>query len=392
MRSILAIELSGFYIKGFPDDRPTIIHHGGFVIDACPAARARKVTIGRTVQEAKLILREHGRYVLLEPSGYAKACEQWLNILFRFSGVIEPELPHQAFVDLSDHPRPAEIAAMLLHDLAVSTQLDISCGIAPTKWLARLSASHCHPEALRLGILPAEPIVNASEWLSSRSVRDLTPLSDEIIERLVRLGAPRVRDVQRLSSRVLAQQFKRQAPLVEAVARGAFGKPVQCLWPPKSLFERLTLENGADGEAIKHGLQRLGRVAAARLSSSEQEAMFLVLTVGFESGRHLEFSRTCKQPLRSALHLTTHLNQLFDRIMVDEAVESLRVSLLNLEPAKRRQDSLYHGDGSDVSAAEEVIERLRRCHGPNSLFRASEVTLSYEAKVLKEWKRSIGWS
>lgn len=120
MNTILYVRREGFYVSALlardPSlfGAPLIVHHQGSVLDMNDAASARGIRLGMAEREAKTILRGEGKMIALKPEDFRAEASAWLDLCAEASDTVEPGLPHEAWVDLSGHPRPSETAWELL--------------------------------------------------------------------------------------------------------------------------------------------------------------------------------------------------------------------------------------------------------------------------------------
>ena len=120
MHCILYLGLVGFYTKvveGATPSLPTVVHHDGKVIDSCEAAQALGVSVGGALSEAKAVLRETGRMIAYHEEDYTGARDAWLDVCLSYSDGLEFGMPHEAYIDLSGHPDPGDVARVLIGQL-----------------------------------------------------------------------------------------------------------------------------------------------------------------------------------------------------------------------------------------------------------------------------------
>ena len=392
MRYILFVEMAGFYVRTLGlEDQAAVIHDGPRLIDVSARARERKVTLNRTLQEAKLLLQGGGVFVPYHPEEFESASARWYDLLAHYSGTIEPLSPSTALVDLSRHPKPSEVAALLLAALYRLERLSVRAGIASSVWLARCSAAICERVALELGLLPIEPVEDGASWLAQKPIASLTPLPPEVRIRLERLGLRRVKDVQALPYAALQQQFRKLAPFIQAVALGRHFEPVAAAWPPNTLSIDARFERCEDREQLDSALKTLARDAASELSNGDRVAGGMDCYLTLESGAVQSARRLFKHPTQAALALLTHLKQAVDGFEIVEPVVAVRLHLAKLAASQRRQAVIAFDNRRTTDDVETVVGRLQTALGTGAVVKASTITQSREKRVLKAWKEAYGW-
>lgn len=386
------IELAGMYLRELNlRDVPAVVHDRGVLLDVSAGAAARGVLTGFSLAEAKAILRDKAVYAEYREDDFLAARDRWLGRILKYADAIEPASPSSAFVDLSGHPEPGEIAGMLLGDIYSAERLPIRCGLASAKWIARISAQRCDPVALGVGILPIEPVRDAKAWLAPQPVSVLEPLTEYQRRSLQRMGIKLVGELQALPDAVLAQQFKKNAALIRAVCEGRFPDPVCAAWPLESFVASVQMSGCESTLELDAALDEISLECARRLSASDKVAGAMHLYLAYESQRIEEFNRSFKRATQSRSELLGHLRQAVLGLRLDEPVESARVRLIDLARSPRKQMTFAYSDRRDVSGLEPTLDRLKDAFGTGVVIKGSEVRLSREMRVLKAWKDAYGW-
>src|SRR5688572_10775720 len=99
------VQLDDFYLFGRKSDvslsrKPVIVLRGKQVIGRNWAAEQRGVKIGMSEDHARALVLK-GEFQQWKPENYIEHQEKWLDVCAQYSGVIEPEDQHTAYVDLS---------------------------------------------------------------------------------------------------------------------------------------------------------------------------------------------------------------------------------------------------------------------------------------------------
>lgn len=393
MHYIVYVELQGFYVRAIGmQEGLAAVHAKGRIIDSSAEARAHQVTEGLSLNEAKLLLRDRGVFIEYQRSDYTRDAARWLDRLLTYTGAIQPISPAGALVDLSAHPRPSQIAALMLSDLHREEKLPIRAGIAPNAWLAARAAELCSAEAMSLGLLPIEPIANAAEWLKDKPISWLRPLLASDRERLERLGVSFVGEVQELSDRALQQQFGKRAPLVREAAIGRPCNPITSSWPKDSLSDHVSLEKCDSRLKVEDALTMLAMKASLTLRAKDQVAQSISLYLADEDGRAWTAERPFSQATQAAGFISTSLRQLFASLRIDRPLAQARILLSGLSQAPLHQAALGFDEKPQQSSLSAVMQRLNTAQGARSIKPASSIKLTHEQRVMSAWRETHGWT
>lgn len=389
---IVCLRLDGFYVKRFAGDgRPLAVLRDKAVLDCDGAARSRGVVPGMAEREARAILFD-GRFEQWNGDRHRQDQERWLDACCEFSDAVEPLDQHRAFVDLSPHPRPAEILPQMLSRVAEVSECRVAWGCARVKWMAEAALeegaggrAYSDPEGFLKGL---------------RTTR-LSPVPVEHRLRLAALGYATAGAAVGLSLEALRAQFGDDAVTVYRCLRGGCAEPVVAAYPPRCASARFHFEAPADNwQAIDAALVRLAGQLGGRLAAEDLQGCELHATIVLEEGERRVARRHAK-PMHSQTSVLFGLRRLVGECTPKEALGAgavgrwteLRVRMPNLQPARRRQANLYTWRASDQTlATEQAIGRLREAFGAGCVVRASEIVEPRRKRVLRAWRDAIGWS
>ena len=393
MHYILYLAIEGFYVGcvGTEPGRPTLVHRDGVVLDACPQARERGVVPGTALGEAKAVLRDDGRCIPFVPETYTPHRDRWLDVCLGFSDRIEPGLPHEAYIDLTGHPRPERVADDLLVALAPRA---LVAGLAPGKWIARADARSIDLRASALGVPQCEAVTDVVAYLSRIPTTMLLPLDTAVRERLCFLGYRWARDVARAGTSELRSQFGTDAFLVHETAHGRVLDQVEPSYPERSLLVSLSFGGPLDDSVrLDHGLTSLAQRCAATLCDTDQTAQGLVVRFESEEGANTVSRRAIAKPVQTATALTAALRALWTSSRCTFPPVSATVHMTGLRPAPRRQRSFTGSESvyERKETCERVVRTLTAAYGDGTLVRAADLEPARRVRLLRVWKHATGW-
>ena len=383
--TVLYCRLPYFYVNllDLSEDRPCAVIRDATVLDSNPRAAKRGVVPGMGLTQARTILREDGVFRVLRAEEGIEEQKNWLELATQFTGVIEPEDKHSAYLDLSAHPKPFDVAQRFLERLTRRTGSEARFGVGAAKWLARLSADL---DGERL--MPLDGV-----GLSDISILKLIPVSPEHRERLRFLGYHSIGLVADLPISTLRSQFGDEGLRIQLAAKGAWKEPVQALYPPDTLSERLILEGACEDalmidQALMSIAQRIGR----RLLKAEQQATEVHLTLEREDGTLKTFTRRFNKPLRCPRTAIAALRLLFGK-GIESSIISIGVRLPQLEKARSTQQNLMGvlTQSETNDRAESALRQVRSVFGESSIQVAGKIAQARRIRVLQEWKNATGW-
>ncbi|RYG39140.1 hypothetical protein EON81_01785 [bacterium] len=384
MHYFLCVRIDGFYARELQTQRddlehkPLVVHRAGRVIDASDEASIAGVGRGMPLQQAKALLAS-GVFIQHEPDAFRAAQKSWLDLLVPFSDAIEPLNQDEAIIDLSAHPRPSEIADVLVSALA-NHQPRVLTGAGSAKWTARLALESSTPKGKR-----------PDEFLRPLPTRLLTPASERAREKLVALGYPTIGEVASVPFEVLRRHFREEAYRIHLAANGRLSDPVQALYPERCTSGFHAFEGGTEcSETLAAGVGALCRTLGERIALEERETTEVALHLEFERGVS-SFQRTFSKPVRCARSLTTAATLMLDG-KATEPVYGIRLTLPSLVRGKKVQHGLFtQAIDRNAVRLSRAVTRIHALYGERSIRCASDFEIPRRIRLLKELGGLVGW-
>ncbi|HVT13005.1 MAG TPA: hypothetical protein VHE55_12140 [Fimbriimonadaceae bacterium] len=377
---ILWIEFKRFYAEPCP--QPVIILREQIVLDANDAALARGIQCGISQRQARAIL-HGGIFKLWQADEFEERRRAWLDLCVDFTGVIEPADQHCAWLDLSLHPNPVDVAERLIRVLAQATGLAVAYGAAPSKWIARLAAKYedC-------GLAERDP----RAFLAALPVHELLPIAPEHRDRLRFLGYDTIGGVAGLPLPVLQEQFGQEGLIIHSAATGQMSQQVKAFYPPSSMADSIVFDGIVDDlETVQDACRSLALRIGERLANRNMQSGKLRIALELEDGSLKALSRTFTKPLRCPGSVHSALRLLVGPAL-KEPVVSIRAFIPDLERVREFQPGLVDGcaylGSPEVEAA---MRNIRTVFGDKSIQLGKEIDLPRRVKVLREWKHATGW-
>lgn len=389
MYYFLYVGLDQFYVSRFKPPQITVVHEGGRVLDSCEGARARSVRPGLSLSEAKSILRDQAKFVPYSEEQHLSDRDVWLDVCLNYSSLIEAESPASAWIDLSLHPDPFDVACRLVQDLCAANY-KVSAALSPSKWVSKTAARPCNRSAVQLGIPDVPFIASLSEFLEPLPTRLAAPIAREHRERLVFLGYRKVGDVRDAPLSALIKQFGKDAFLINEVVHGRFTDRISPNYP-KQVVECYR----AFSECVENrfDLETAGTEIAAKLSESLQRqdrlAGSIELYIELEDGSVCKTGRKLPRPTDS---LERSVLYLLGQQDLDQPVASVRAVVPDVRTSSSVQRSMDTSDRSEQSrATRATVNKIHAMFGKRAITRASDIRPSRRELLLRAWKHATGW-
>lgn len=385
MNYIVWIQLEGFYVRALGLQGAAVVHDSAQVLDATAEAKAMGVSVGMGLAEARAALDGRGTWVIPTPQRVVEAQLQWLETVSVYSDRVEPLTPDSAFVDLSSHPRPTEIARRLVRAVEKVSRGKVRSGAARTRWLAEHAGQVGDPSRLAL-LLP-------ELFLADHPIYVLREVPAVHLERLLALGYRRVGDLQELSLETLQKLFGAEAYAIYAAARGQGPSHVRADFPQAAASTEMRFEAPPqDLESLQQAMKELSRVLGDQLVARHRAGHVLEALLEFEDGGMRVLRRRFTRPMQHPTSVWAAAKLLLARTP-EQPIAALRLRATGLEYSKPVQLGLdgMQSRGERARQAARVVHGLRETFGDQSVVLASQRPTDRRKQVLSAWHDAYGW-
>ncbi|MGV3616210.1 MAG: DNA polymerase ligase N-terminal domain-containing protein [Fimbriimonas sp.] len=384
-RHIFRIEVDRFYALPLGEDTPLVVVRDGRVIDANENARAYGVKPGDALRDASNLI-PHVKVHHWQADDYRERQAAWLDACTEFSDTIEPDDQHAAYLDLTNHPAPLDIADRAVAALQKTTGLPIRFGAGPSKWIAALATGR--------GIW-GEAVKDPGRFLAPLPVAALQALPPNVRERLHFLGYRSIGEVAELGLGHLQNQFGGETGLlIHQAATGVLTESVRATYPPNSVADRILFPDPVDSlETLAFNYGRLADRLGSHLSQKGLEGSHLEFGRETEDAGWTTHAREFARPLRCERTVLTGIKAVAGACPPVDTVSGVRVRMKNLKRVQSYQPAFVGRAMADDRAVQlgRALTQLQTTFGETSVRRASEVPIERRVRVLKEWQRALGW-
>lgn len=397
---ILCLILQGFYLKHLPPLAPeeagkaVVVHDGAAPVDLSAEAIERGAKPGMSLKELKSLLREDGRFIQVDDDQSRQDAIAWWDLCAECSDGVECPSPHMAFVDLSHHPQPDEVGEELIRRLHRLLGLKIRACLAPAKWLGVLFAEPCAEVALNSGIPCLALVSSPAQSLAPLPTALLTPLAPDIRERLVFLGCRRVGQIQREPLPLLMRHFGKEGAFIHQLAWGRWRDPLVPQHPPESATVEVPLGGETeDAQALQQSLVVAAQELAMVLGERDRTACALRLIWRSDGGQWHGVVRPLSKAICSSISFLAALNRMLADSPPPFPPVGLTVRAERLEVRPSFQRTLLGGTAKAEreAAINGALKNVKAMFGEGHVIPADQVSMPRRLRVLRAWRRSIGW-
>jgi DNA polymerase-4 len=378
--SILHADLDAFYASVEQRDDPSLLGKpvivGAGVVLACSyEAKARGVRTAMNGAQARRICPE-AVFVPARMSAYSEASKLVYSIFHETSPLVEGISIDEAFLDAGGlghiSGTPAEVAAKLKREVLEKAGLQISVGVARTKFLAKIASGESKPD----GLLVVEP-EGETAFLHPLPIERVWGVGRVTSEKLRSMGIRTVGEIAACDENRLVAALGRAAGLrLLDLANNRDPRPVTPREPRRSIGAQSAFPRSSrtpeEVDALAAGL--VDRTAR-RLRSAGKICGTVSISLRFDDMKKASRSHSFPSATNQTEVILTAVRSLLAGaagLMAEHGITLLGVSLEKLSS----DDAVQLGldlDGSDNSALDAAIDDVRERFGADAITRASLV-------------------
>lgn len=351
-----------FAVGGRPDQR-------GVISSASYAARAWGV---RSAMPTARALRLCPQLVLVSPRHgvYGEYSERVMSLLRQAAPVVEQLSIDEAFLDVSDDPRPgAGIAAGLKAEIRRLHGLPTSWGIASNKLVAKIATEVGKPDGLI-----AVPQGEEARFLAPLPVQMLWGVGPKTQQVLLAEGIQAIGDLARWPVERLQAVFGERGPELASSALGMDARQVVAEHQPKSVSaERTFARDLASQPELEEILVELVEEVSQRLRESELAGTTVRLKLRWSDFTTILRQASLPQPSSVDTEFLAVARALLRaNWQSGRPVRLLGVGVSGLQ-APMRQLDLFDRSWEREERLLRAVDQIRQRYGDHSVQRASSL-------------------
>lgn len=360
-RWIMHIDMDAFYASIEMLDNPElrgkalIIGGGkrGVVSTASYEARKFGVRSAMPVSEARRLC-PHGTFVLPRMKRYVEMSRQIKSILHNFSPLVEVASVDEAYLDATGLERlfgPVEAMGMRVKKAVrdVTGGLTCSVGIAPVKFLAKISSEMRKPDGLF--VLYPEQV---QDFLARMDVGRIPGVGKKFVAALGGIGVKTGGDVLRYPRDFWERRFGKQGVALYERAQGRDPREVVPFTPPKSESAEITFDTDTrDRDFLKTWLLRHAERVGRSLRRQGLSGRTVTLKIKYSDFRQITRQATLSGRTNSTETIYEAACELLAALSLEGKVRLIGVGVSGFNDIKPYQLNL-------LAQADPVVVETRR--------------------------------
>jgi nucleotidyltransferase/DNA polymerase involved in DNA repair len=375
-RIILHVDMDAFYASVEQRDdpnlkgRPVIVGadpkegRGRGVVAAC-SYEARKFGVRSALpisQAWKLC--PQGAFVPVRMDRYVEVSKQVMEVLHRFTNLVEPLSIDEAFLDVSGSTAlfgaPEQIARAIKKQISEATGLCASVGVAPNKFVAKIASDLKKPDGL---VIVKQDEVE--EFLQHLPISKLWGVGPKTEERLHQMG---IRTIGALRANP-------QGDHLHELAYGRDNRPVVPDWEARSISNETTFEEDTkDREILLRTIRRLSESVGRRLRVEDLRARRVTLKFRYEGFETHTRQMTLERPTQSDDEIVRSAVSLFEQFPLDRKVRLLGVGSSDLTRSAEVPSQLgLFAEPANNGVLDRTVDAIRTKFGNDSVRRGSQL-------------------
>ena len=390
-RTIVHVDLDAFYASveqlDFPEYRgkPVVVgadpgkdgRGRGVVSAASYEARKFGIHSAMPISRAWRLCR-HAIFVPPRFGRYLELSRHVMSLLGEFSPVVEQVSIDEAFLDCTGTAElfgpPRELGTKIKARVLDQTELVVSVGVAPNKFIAKIASDLEKPDGLSVC-----PPGGERAYLHGLDVKKLWGAGRRTVERLNQMGLFTVGDIAACDRGEIERRLGKLGAHLWSLSHGIDDRPVHAGRVRKSISEERTFFEDVDDDArLEQELFRIAEHLSRNMRKKEIRGRTITLKIRLTGFETFTRAHTLPQPvddMQTIRQVALDLFHRFDREGKRVRLIGIGVSKLEGEDGRAVQLELFSGGGDSApmpvpgedetksAEAEKVLDDLKAKFG-----------------------------
>jgi len=356
--------------------KPIIVggEHRGVVSTCSYEARKFGVRSAMPISEAHRRC-PHGIYVRPRLRRYAEMSALVRETISRFSPLVEMASVDEAYLDATGLERlfgPVEEMGLQLKQAVREATGGLTCsvGIAPVKFLAKISSEQRKPDGLFM-LRPEE----VPSFLSELPVRAVPGVGRQFATALAQMGVKNCGEVSRYSEEFWKRKFGKAGQVLWARAQGIDPREVVPWTPPKSESAEVTLdEDTRDLDILRTWILRHAERVGTSLRRHGLAGRTITLKIKYADFRQITRQVTLPQRVNSTKTIYDTAKGILESLELTDRVRLIGVGVSGFEEGGPSQLSLLppkepERNESRRGRLDKAVDALRARYGREAVVR-----------------------
>ncbi|MBR3881012.1 MAG: DNA polymerase IV [Mailhella sp.] len=356
--------------------KPIIVggEHRGVVSTCSYEARKFGVRSAMPISEARRRC-PHGVYIRPRLRRYAEMSALVRETIARFSPLVEMASVDEAYLDATGLERlfgPVEEMGLQLKQAVREATGGLTCsvGIAPVKFLAKISSEQRKPDGLFM-LRPEE----VPAFLHDLPVRAVPGVGRQFAAALAQMGVKSCGEVSRYSEEFWKRKFGKAGQVLWARAQGIDPREVVPWTAPKSESAEVTLdEDTRDLDILRTWLMRHAERVGTSLRRHGLAGRTITLKIKYADFRQITRQVTLPQRVNSTKTIYDTAKDILDSVELADRVRLIGVGVSGFEEGGPSQLSLLppkepEKDESRRGKLDKAVDALRARYGREAVVR-----------------------
>ena len=312
---------------------------------------------------------------------YGEYSNKVMDILRSYTPLFQQVSIDEAFLDVSDLPKPAGLIAREIQE-RVDREVHLPCslGVATNKLVAKV-ANDFGKSQVKSGQAPRQitivPLGEEAAFLAPLEVQALWGVGPKTSQKLHGQGIHTIGQLAALSIAELEANFGNNALEMHARALGIDPSPVHSEREVKSVSNEVTFtKDTTDSEVLRQTLRALADKVGYRLRQAGLAGSVVQIKLRYSNFETLTRQTALPQPTNLDDEIYAAAEKLFEaNIIPTRAVRLIGIGVSRLTPPYR-QLSLWDDDQAEKEKLANAIDQLKEKYGQDVIKRASMMSES----------------